>query len=235
MDRITRHKIKHDKFVDDVGTAYSYAREHSRTLVWGVVGAVAVIVAATVLLVLQSRQEAKAQERLAEAIVILEAPLESQAPTATGPKYKTEQEKQTKAEPILQEVAAKYPRTDAADVAGLYLAGFSAERGDIAAARPRLEAFLREHSDHILAGAAKRGLYELRIAAGEGKQVIAELERDLADQNSVLPSDITLALLAQTYELTGNAAKAREAYQRIVNEFPDSPYTIDAQRKLFQG
>lgn len=236
MDRMTRHKIKHDRFVDEVGSAYSYARQHSRPVVWGLVGLLGLIVGGTALLVYQRGQEQKAQRRLAEAIAILQAPLESQAgPTATGPTYKTEQEKQAKAQPILEEVATKYPRTDAADVAGLYLAGFAAERGDLASARPKLEQFLRDHPDHILAGAAKRGLYELRVAAGEGQQVIADLERELTDQNSPLPNDVVLAMLAHTHELIGNDAKAREAYQRIVNEYPDSPYTIDAQRKLFQG
>lgn len=233
---MTRHKIKHDKFVDEVGSAYSYAKQHARPVMWGLAGLLALIVGGTALVVFQRGQGQKAQKRLAEAIVILQAPLESQAgPTATGPKYKTEQEKQAKAQPILEEVAAKYPRTDAADVAGLYLAAFAAERGDAAAARPRLEQFLRDHPNHILAGVAKRGLYELRIAAGEGQQVIADLERELADPKSALPSDVVLTMLAQTHELMGNSAKAREAYQRIVNEYPDSPYTIDAQRKLFQG
>jgi tetratricopeptide (TPR) repeat protein len=238
MDRVTRHQIKHDKFVEDVGTAYSFMRSHSRG-VWLGVGALALlIVGVAAWLIVQEKSETQGQARLSEAIDIMNAPVESgfsETTPSTELKFKSEQEKVTKAQPIFEEVATKYKGTDAADIAGLYLARFAAERGDIAAARPMLETFLREHPDHILGGAAKRSLYEIRIAAGEGQQVIPELEKELADPDNALPHDVVLALLAQSYEFAGNTTKAKEAYQRIVNEFPDSPYTMDAQRKLFQG
>jgi tetratricopeptide (TPR) repeat protein len=236
MDRITRQKIKHDKFVDDVGSAYSYVRSHRAPVVWGITGAAAIGLLLTGFIIYRHSEESRAQKRLAEAISILDAPLESQVDaSAPGPKYKTEQEKLAKAQPILQEVETKYPNSDAADIAGLYLARFAAERGDVKAARPKLEQFVRDHPNHVLAGAAQRGLYELRIGTGEGKQVIEELQKELDTEGGILPDDVLLALQAQAWELAGNAAKAKEAYQRIVNEFPDSPYTIDAQRKLFQG
>lgn len=236
MDRVTRYKIKHDKFVQDVESAAGYVRSHSRPVVWGLVGGIVLIALIVGYVIFQRTEEGRAQQRLSEAIAILDAPLESQAaPDATGPKYKTEQEKFSKAQPIFQEVAQKYGGTDAADVAELYLARIAAERGDVAAARPKLEQFVREHSGHILAAAAKRSLYDMRLAAGETKQVLADLEQELNDEESLIPDDVVLALQAQALERSGDLAKAKEKYQRIINEFPDSPYTIDAQRKLVQG
>lgn len=236
MDRVTRRKMKHDKFVEDVGSAYGYVRSHPRPVVWGVAVALVLAVLLAGFVIYQRTEESRAQQRLAEAIEIMDAPLESQAaPNTSGPKYKTEQEKLTKAQPIFQQVAKDYSRTDAADVAELYLARIAAERGDVAAARPKLEQFVREHPGHILAAAAKRSLYDMRLAAGEVKQVLADLEQELSDEKSLMPDDVVLALQAQALERNGEPVKAREKYQRIINEFPDSPYTIDAQRKLAQG
>ena len=236
MDRATRHQIKHDKFVDDVGSAYTYVQSHRRPVLWAILGGIAAVALVVAFVLYQRTEESRAQERLAEGIEIIDAPLESQAsPETPGPKYKTEQEKLTKAQPIFEEVVSKYSGTDAADIADLFLARLAAQRGDVASARPKLEQFVREHADHILAGAAQRSLYEIRLSGGEATQVIADLEKELAAEKSLMPDDVILALLAVAHEQTGNTAKAREAYQRIVNEFPDSPYTIDAQRKLFQG
>lgn len=236
MDRATRHQIKHDKFVDDVGSAYSYVQSHRRTAIWATIAGIALLALIVGFVVLQRGEESRAQQRLAEAIAIMDAPLESQAvPETPGPKYKSEEEKLSKAKPIFEEVVAKHSRTDAADIASLYLARLAAEKGDVATARPKLEQFVREHPEHLLAAAAQRSIFDIRLNAGEGVQVIADLEKELAAEESLMPDDVILALLADAYEQTGNTAKAREAYQRIVNEFPDSPYTIDAQRKLFQS
>ena len=237
MDRATRHQIKHDRFVDDVGSAYSYVQTHRRTALWATVAGIALIALIVGFVVVQRGEESRAQQRLAEAISILDGPLESQAaPETPGPKYKSEEEKLNKARPIFEEVVAKHSRTDAADIASLYLARLAAEKGDVATARPKLEEFVREHPDHLLAAAAQRSIFEIRLSGGEGPQVIADLEKELAaEEKSLMPDDVILAMLADAYEQTGNPAKAREAYQRIVNEFPDSPYTIDAQRKLFQS
>jgi TolA-binding protein len=40
-----------------------------------------------------------------------------------------------------------------------------------------------------------------------------------------------LLLLAHAYDAQGNDAKSKEAYRRIITEFPDSPYALEAQRR----
>ena len=41
-----------------------------------------------------------------------------------------------------------------------------------------------------------------------------------------------MVLLAQAYSVQGNEAKSRETYRRIVTEFPDSPFALEAQRRV---
>lgn len=235
-DRFSRKQIKHDKFVEEMESAYVVARKN-KPIVFGTIGAVLVLIAALVgWSFWASSQEARAQERLAEAIEIMDAPLAEpgETPPETGT-YRTEEEKVAKAEPILREIATEYSGRDAARVAGLYLARLEVERGELAPAVEKYEAFIKAHADHVLAQAARVSLYEVRIALGETAEVVAGLEDEVAAADSGLPQDVALTLLARAYESAGEPQKARDAWQRVVNEYPDSPYTLEAQRKLFRG
>jgi TolA-binding protein len=235
-DRFSRKGIKHDKFVEEMETAYAVARRNAPAVVWSVVGALVLIAAIAAFMLFRARQENAAQKRLAEGIQIVEAPLAAAGETAPAPgTYASEQEKVAKAEPIFRDVVDKYGSSHAADVASLYLAKIELARGDSAGAREKLQSFVDEHSDHLLAQAARVSLVDLRLAAGEAQQVIADLEKEIASNKGPLPQDVALTLLARAYEAAKQPQKARDAYQRIVNEYPDSPYTLEAQRKLLRG
>ncbi|MGZ7039615.1 MAG: tetratricopeptide repeat protein, partial [Thermoanaerobaculia bacterium] len=92
---------------------------------------------------------------------------------------------------------------------------------------------IRKHPKNLLVGAARYSLYELRIENGEAPQVASELNQELArNENQVLPPDSMLVLLAHAYDAQGSSDKSRDAYRRIVSQFPDSPYAVEAQRKV---
>jgi len=233
MDRSTRHQIKHDKFVDDMGEAYKFAGSHRRMILAVIAGIAAIAIVSYGVLVYRARREQDAQAKLAEAIRILETPVTQPGatPDPSTPSFKSEQERTAKAEPLLQELSKNYAGSDAADVADLYLAQIASNRGDIAGAKEKLQRFVREHRDHILAGTAQLSLMELRIASDPAGDVVTELESQLKSEDSVLPKDSLLSLLARTHEMAGNQVKAAEAYQRLINEYPDSAYALEAQRK----
>lgn len=234
--RLNRREIKHDKFVDDMELAYGVAKNNAVRIIAVIAGLVVLAAAIYGFFVWQGKREIKAQTQLADAIRIWESPIGQPGP---GGKidFSTEQEKVAKAEPLFAAIAADYSGRDAADVAGLYLAQILASKGDMKGAEEHLQKFVGAHPDHLLGASARIGLYNLQIAAGnEGaKKAIAALEQELNSAKNPLPVDTVLALLAQAYEVLGDDAKARDAYQRIVNEFPDSPYTLEAQRKTFRG
>ena len=231
-DRLSRKDIKHDKFVDEMETAYQVARKNVRWIVAAIVGVVVligVIVGATLWL---ASQERKAQLRLAEAIDVLEAPLGQPTPAGT---FQTEQEKLEKAEPMLREVVDEYSGRDAADVAGLYLARLEAGRGEVDPAIEKVRKFVDSHPEHVLAQSARISLYDLRLSKGESQEVIADLEKEISETDSPLPTDISLAILARAYEAGNQHQQSRQAWQRLLNEYPDSAYTLEAQRKLNRG
>lgn len=232
-DRLSRKEIKHDKFVDEMETAYEVARKNVRWIVAAVVGVVVLIVVIVGVSFWLASQERKAQLRLAEAIEILDTPVGQPSPAGTS--YQTEQEKVEKAEPILREVVEKYSGRDAADVAGLYLARLEAGRGEVEPAIEKVRKFVDSHPEHVLAQSARISLYDLRISKGESQEVIADLEKEISATDSPLPTDISLAILARAYEAGNQQEQSRQAWQRLLNEYPDSAYTLEAQRKLNQG
>ena len=133
---------------------------------------------------------------------------------------------------MFKDVQKKYSGTDASDVANLFLARIDASRNDVAGAKKLLQDFINEHPKHLLVGAARYSVYQLRIDAGEGPQVAQELQAQIGKPDSPLPSDTLLVLLAHAYDAQGNTDKSKETYRRIVTEYPDSPYAVEAQRRV---
>ena len=240
MDRQHRRDLKHDKFVDEIGTLSTRARENQRLLLLITGGAVAIALIVYGIFFYRSSQERKAQVALGKAIETIESPLVPPPPAPGAPpqqpvpnaKFKTDAERQAAAEKDFKEVETKFGGSDASDVAGLYLARIEAMRGNTASARKRLQHFIDEHPKHMLVGGARYSLYQLRIDAGEASQVSQEIQTQIGKTDSVLPSDTLLIILAHAYDAQGNAEKSKEAYRRIVTEFPDSPYAIEAQRRV---
>jgi TolA-binding protein len=234
MDRQHRRDLKHDKFVDEVGVLTARARANQRGLL--AIGAVAVAIAVITygIIFYRGNQERKAQAALAEAIETFESPLVTEGQPQQDPraKFKTEAERTAAAEKQFKDVQAKFAGTDSADVSGLYIARISAARGDVATAQKLLQSFVEEHPKHFLVGAARYSLIQMRIDNGQAQQVATELNSELAKPEPVLPADSILVLLAHAYEVQGDEEKSRATYRRIVTEFPDSPFALEAQRRV---
>ena len=233
MDRQHRRELKHDRFVDMTGSLSGKAKDNQRLLLLITAAVVAAALIGYGLYFYRSSREQRAQEALGKAIDTIESPLLPPAggQRIPGAKYKTDTERQAAAEKQFRDVQAQYGGTDAADVADLYLARLEAQHGNTASARKRLEHFISAHPKHMLVGGARFSLYQLRIDAGEGAQVAQELQAQIGKPDAPLPSDTMLVLLAHAYEAQGNADKSKETYRRIVTEFPDSPYAMEAQRR----
>jgi outer membrane protein assembly factor BamD (BamD/ComL family) len=241
MDRQHRHDLKHDKFVDEIGVLTDRARANQRLLFTIGIGLVAIAVITYGVFFYRSNQEEKAQLALASAIDTIEAQVADaqttqQNPNQPAPKFKTADERNASAEKEFREVQSKFGGTDAADIAGLYLARLSVGKGDVAAARKGLQTFIDEHGSHPLLGASARySLYQLRIENGEAAQVANEIELELKKADPALPGDALLVLQGQAYDVQGNPAKARETYRRLTTEFPESQYAVEAARRAGQA
>jgi TolA-binding protein len=234
MDRQHRKELKHDKFVDELGTLSARAKANQRLLVTVTAAALALALVGYGIYFYFSNRETQAQDALAKAIDTIQSPLLPPAggQAMPGAKYKTEEQRMAAAEKQFRDVESKYSGTDCADVADLYLARIDATRGNTAEAQKRLEKFISDHPKNILVGPARFSLFQMRIENGQAPEVISEVQQQLSKPTgSVLPGDTLLIILAHAYDAQGDAVKSKDMYRRIVTEFPDSPYAIEAQRK----
>lgn len=235
MDRQHRHDLKHDKFVDEIGVLSSKARANQRLLLGIACAGIAIALIAYGIYFFRSNREQNAQEALATAIETFDAPVgevPQGQPPQPGPRFKTDQERIAAAEKQFKAVQSEHPGSDASDVAGLYLARIATSRGDTATARKLLQEFVDDHKGNVLVGSALFSLYQLRLESGEAAQVATELQGELTKAEPALPGDALLVLLAQAYEVQGNREKSLDTYRRLATEFPESPYALDANRRI---
>ena len=150
-----------------------------------------------------------------------------------GLSFASEAERQAEARVALEAVQESYGSTASGRLASVYLGQIAAAEGDTATARELWTEYLETNGgDHALAVSLQLNLYSLDRAEGRGEQLAAELRGAVATETSALPKDALLFELAATLEQLGDEEGAREAFQRIVDEYPDSGYAIRARQQL---
>lgn len=121
-----------------------------------------------------------------------------------------------------------------ASSATLRLASLERLQGNLAAAKVTLIQFLSRHADSPLAAAAYFEMGAISFTqnryteATEWYQKV--LAEDLVDQSELAAK--TLASLGKTWSKIGDSAKAEEAWDRLLREYPNSPTATDAEFSL---
>ena len=136
------------------------------------------------------------------------------------------------AEAAFQEVVDSYGRTVQADMARLYLARIALGRGEVDRARDMLVELAARHPDNLIGRLATLDLMDLRVASGQGDEVAAELEAMVSDSDPALPHDAALYKLGELLMAESQPDRARPYFERLVEEFPQSPYLPQARQKL---
>lgn len=150
-----------------------------------------------------------------------------------GLTFASEAERRAEARSVLEAVRESYGSTSSGRLASVYLGQIAAAEGDTATARALWTEYLESNGgDHALAISLQMNLYSLDRAEGRGEQLAAELRGAVATETSDLPKDVLLFELAATLDQLGDEEGARETYQRIVDEHPDSGYAIRARQQL---
>jgi outer membrane protein assembly factor BamD (BamD/ComL family) len=233
--RLTRKEIKRDDFASAVGRSVEYAESHARTILYALVGALALLVVGLALYFWLGSRSENANEALAYAIRVQQAPIEAtgaKPQDRMAPSFATEAARQARARELFQEVHDDFGGTDAGDVAGLYLAQIAAQEGQLDRARELWTAFVDEHGDHALAGEARLNLIGLDRQQGQGDELATRLRAMLEEAEPPLPKDILLHELGLTLEQLNRTQEAVQVYQQILDDYPQSPYRQDAQQKV---
>lgn len=237
--RLSRKEIKHD-IRDDalrhaVGESYDYVRGHGRNLALAIGGIVLVVAAFAGWRAWSGRRESNASDQLGHAIAAYDAPVvaaDANPGDLDTPSFPDEKSKQARAKELFEKITKDYPRTGGAAVAEVYLGRIHFQQGDNAGARKVWQEFLDAHPDHMLASAVRRTLLDLDRKEGKGEQVVQRLRADLEKEEKPLPEDVILFELGTTLEQLGRKQEAHDAYQRVVDEYPDSAWVSKATQKV---
>jgi TolA-binding protein len=211
MSRISRKQMKRNEMAETIGSVVDYTRDHTKTFFWGAVAVVAVLLLTSAFFIWRGQRGAGATKALAAAMAV--------------------EEGDPRARELFQEVVDEYPRSGAAEVARLYLAGFAAASADDATARELWQKTADEAADSVLGQQAQLNLWELDRSAGQHQEVLAAIRALLDGDTSPLPADQLIYQLALTLEGAGEDLEARDTYLRLVDEHPQSVLRGLAQQR----
>jgi outer membrane protein assembly factor BamD (BamD/ComL family) len=233
--RLTRKQIKKDEFISLVDRGIHWMGGNWRQAAMGlgaVLGVALVYWGVTALL--GSRKDAAAHA-VAQALESYDAPVGNAAQPDAKIKFATDAERLAAAEKAFQAVKSRYWLTPQVSVAELFLARIAADRGDQAQAVRLLGEITSHRSSDPVVRLAMLDLIRIRVAKGEGMQLVKELESMAAGKDPRLPRDAALYQLARVWEQVGKPEEASKLYRKLVEDFPDSPYRPDAQQRIAAG
>jgi TolA-binding protein len=241
MKSTERHKLKQNEFGRTVAQARDVVAERQREITTAVVAVVAVLVVVGGYFGFRASRNAKATTLLASALAVAEAPVVPPPPPAPGSAppiqapgtYRTERERAEAALPKLQAAADAYPNTEAGITARFRLAGTLSELGRHAEAEQRYQEVVNKSSSRdIYHYTAQLGIGEARLAQGKAADAVSTFQALATDTNSRLPVDGVLMQLGRAALVAGKKDDASRAFNRVVDEFPQSLYVAEAKEKL---
>ncbi len=225
--KIRRQDLKRNELAETMGKTVEYVSGHRR----GFTEAIAIAAAAGLLVagffLYRAWVERSAGRSLSEALAILDTPLASEQPGATKT-FASAAERRTQAEKLLQK-AASHGSTPSGRAAQVILAAGGADKSG-QSVEVFEKAARQSHSES--AAAAEIDAAKSLAAQGKTTEAIDRLKRAIESPVSAAPKDALLFTLAQIYEQSGSPADARATYQRLITDYPNSPYRADARQKV---
>ena len=234
MKRVERRHLKENElqtFARQAREAYE-SRKRETTMLIGIVVVVGAI--AIGYIAWRERVQTKAHTLLAEAVVVLEAPI-SPPPAPGQPqqglRFATERERAQAALTKLKTAADAYPSTDAGLYARYQEGATYMTLGNTTQASASYQQVVDRDSG-IYGQMARLGLAEAQARMGQYDQAIKTFQDLSQRKDGPLPVDGILMQLGRTYLDAGKRTEAQQTFNRIVAEFPESPYNGDAKREL---
>jgi len=227
--KISRRDMKRNELAETVDKTLGYVTEHRR----GVTETVAIVACLAILVAgffaYRTWISRSAGRDLSQALTILGTPLASeQQPGATGKTFPTDAARRAEAEVFLKK-AAVHSSTPSGRAAQVILAAGGADKPGAS-----VEAFEKAARQGKSETAAAAEIDAARALAAQGKtaEAIDRLKRAIESPSTAAPKDALLFALAEIYEQSGAAADARVTYQRLITDYPNSPYRADARQKV---
>ena len=230
-----RHHLKEN----ELGKLTRQAREtmETRRSETTAVAAVIVVVAALALGYFAWRQRVQTKEHglLAEAMAVQDArvgPPPAPGTPSAGLYFPTERERSQAALTKFKIAADAYPSTDAGIYARYQEGATSLALGTTPGAIAAYEQMIKEAGDGFYGQMGRLGLAEAQARAGQYDTAINTFKELAQRKDGPLPIDGILMQLGRTYLEAGKRSDAQQTFNRLVEEYPESPFTGDARREI---
>ena len=234
MKRAERHHLKDNEFARVAMGARQVVETRSKEVFGAIVAVLLLIVGIMGYMAWRGRVEARAGGLLAEAMVLDEARVGPQTPDspAAGLSFATAREKYQAQLTKFKTVADEYPSTDAGAFARYREGATRMALGMPQEAGTAFQQVIDHTSNDLYRQMARLGLAESQARAGQFDQAIG-IYNDLAQRkDDQLPIDGVLIQLGRTYRDAGKRTEAEQTFNRIISEFPGSPFSDEARREL---
>ena len=235
MKRTERHHLKENDLVQLASRTRDVIDRRQRE-----VGAVAIAIIVVSVAVIgyfawQSRVEGRAGALLSDAIVVSEArvgPPPAPGAPATGLSFPTEREKLEATVAKFKAVADQYPSSDAGLFARYREAATLMALGNAKDAAAAYQRVIDQAGGRLYGRMAQLGLAEAQARDGQYDTAINTYKGLAENRDGTLPVDGILMQLGRTYLDAGKTTEAQQTFNRVVEEFPESPFSGDARRQL---
>ena len=231
-----RHRLKENELSHVLEDASARLQEHRNTVAMAGGAILLVLVAGIGYWAWTTRSENRAQALLGDAIVIMQSPVEEPKsgakPGGTG--YATVQARAEAALAKFAEVYNAHPSTDAGIAARYYAASALTMLGRHAEAAARFQETVdRAGANSFYGRMARLGVVEANTQAKKYDEAISAaqaLVNNTSDDS--IPRDALLMELGRVQAAAGKKAEAKQTLDKVIADFPASPYIEEAKRML---
>lgn len=239
MKTTERHHLKTNELAQSVARTREVLVERQRSITAALVVAAVLVVAIAGYFGQRSRTQSRAGAMLAEAMSVMTTPVTPPMSTTGGTTpppqpgaYQTEAARAQAAIEKFMAAANEYPSTQAGLLARYQAAVQMAETGKLVDSEQQFLELIKLDSSGLFGRMAKLGLAEVQVRAGNFEQGIKSYNEVVARPDADLPLDGVLMQLARAYTVAGKPTEAKQTLNRIIDEFPQSPYVGEAKRQV---
>jgi TolA-binding protein len=232
MKRAERHHLKQNELERLTMQARKAISERTPAATGVLVALLVVAVAGAGYYAWRAHVQSRAHALLAEAIATQEAPITTLGSTAAAGSYANERARLQAAVAKFKSAADAYPSTDAGMYARSQEAVGNVTLGNFTGATTAYQEVIRRAGDGIYGQMARLGLAEAQARGGQYDQAINTFKEMAQRKDGPLPIDGILMQLGRTYRDAGKRTDAQQTFNRLVQEFPESPFSADAKREL---
>ena len=233
LARLTRHEIlKEDRFMILVDETRHFFANNRSEILRGLSAFAVVAVLVGGYYYYSAKQAEYSKQELARALATYHATVgKTESSGSTAPVFfETPEQKYEKALTELQEVASRHSSRAAGKIA-TYYSGLSLHQLDRSSeAVSLLEPLSQEQSDFgALALAALGRIYEDTADLAQATEVYQQL---VARNSLTTPGDSLAMKVALLYEQQNQQEQAAKMYEKVINDFPTSPASTEAEQRL---